>query len=60
MHQYEINLVRRGKGKSPKYTHTEYGFGMNPPVVINAKNKQNALKQLKLPKIVKIRKIVRV
>jgi hypothetical protein len=60
MHQYEISLAWRGKGRIPKYTRTEYGFGMNPPVVINAKNKQNALKQLKIPKIVKIKKIVRV
>ena len=60
MHQYEINLTWHGKGKSPKYTHTEYGFGMNPPIVVNALNMRNARKQLKLPKIVKIRKIVRV
>ena len=60
MYEYEITLKYIGKGKKPRYIHTEYGFGVNPPIVVHAKNIANAKKQLKLPSTVKIRKIKRI
>ena len=59
LYDYEFTFKHVGKGKKPKYTHTEPGFGFNPPLVIRAKNKENAKKQLKLPKTVKIANIER-
>ena len=60
MPEYEITLKWVGKGKKPSYVETDYGFGVNPPIVIRAKNKRQAIRMLKLPKTIKIRKIERV
>lgn len=60
IYEYEIMLKWVGKGKKPHYAYTEYGFGVNPPIVRRASNKRNALKQLKLPSTVKVRSIKRV
>ena len=59
LHQYEITLEYIGK-KKPQYIETEYGFGMNPPIVINARGEQEAISQLRLPKTVKIAQIVKI
>lgn len=58
--QFEVELKWVGKGKKPKYATLDYGFETNPPIVINANNKKNALKKLKLPKTVKVKRIIRV
>ena len=58
-YDYEISLKWVGRGRKPAYTRTEYGFGMNPPISIRAKSKSLALKQLKIPKTVKVAKIER-
>lgn len=50
--QFEIRL-RGGGGRFD----SDYGFGMNPPIVIHARSKAEALKQLKLPKTVKVLKV---
>jgi len=60
MNEYEITLKYVGKGKKPHYVHTEYGFGMNPPISVRAKNIVNAKKQLNLPSTVKIKKIKKI
>jgi hypothetical protein len=59
MYDYEITLKYIGKGKRPQYTHDEYGFDPNPPIGVRAMNKKNALKQLKLPKTVKVVRVER-
>jgi len=58
--EYEITLKYIGKGKKPSYTETDYGFGMNPPIVLRATNKKNAIKKLILPKTVRIKNIKKV
>lgn len=58
--EYEIYLKYVGKGKRPAYTHSDYGFGVNPPIVIRARTKKGALKKLKLPSTVKVRRIKKV
>lgn len=57
MNEYEITLEYVGKGKEPEYIESEYGFGMNPPIVIRAENKKEAIRQLKLPGEVHIKKV---
>lgn len=37
----------------------EYGFGVNPPIVLCAKSAKNAIKQLKLPKDIKVHSVKR-
>jgi hypothetical protein len=59
MNEYEITLEYVGNRKQPKYIETEYGFGINPPIVVRAKNKTEAIKQLRLPKTVRIEKITK-
>lgn len=59
LHEYEITLQYIGK-KKPSYIDTEYGFGINPPIVIHAKNEKEAVSQLRLPKTVKIAEIVKI
>ena len=59
LNEYEITLEHIGR-KKPQYIETEYGFGMNPPIVVHAKSKEEALKQLRLPKTVKVVEIVKV
>lgn len=53
LREYEITLKHVGR-KKPRYVESEYGFGMNPPIVVHAKSKKKALAQLRLPKVVKI------
>ena len=60
MNEYEIELKYVGKGKRPAYTYSDYGFGTNPPIVVKAKSKADAIKKLKLPKTVKFRKIKKI
>ena len=55
--QYEIGL-RDATGKDR--FDDEYGFGMNPPIVLCAKSKKDAENQLKLPQGVEIVKIEKV
>ena len=51
--QYEIHLRHIGK-KEPMYVKSAYGFGMNPPIVIDAKSRSAALHKLRLPKCVQV------
>ena len=53
---YEVTLEYVGKGE-PHYIHTEYGFGMNPPITISAKDIEDVKRQLELPSTVKIRRV---
>lgn len=58
MPEYEIELDYVCK-KEPAYLKTEYGFGNNPPIVIHAKSKTQAIGKLRLPKCVKVKNIRR-
>ena len=60
MNEYEITLEYIGKGRKPAHTATEYGFGINPPIVVKARDEKEAIAQLKLPKTVKISSIQKV
>ena len=58
MKEYEVELKYVGRKRTPpQYTHSEYGFGMNPPVVLHARSVSAAKRQLDLPKTVQISKI---
>lgn len=59
LHEYEITLEYVGR-KKPFYVDSEYGFSNNPPIVIHAKNKKEAIAQLRLPKTVKVAEIIKV
>jgi len=55
--QYEIELKdTTGKDRFPD----DYGFGVNPPIVLCAKSRKDAIRQLRIPKSVKIVKVKRV
>jgi hypothetical protein len=56
MPEYEIELDYVCK-KKPAYVKTEYGFGTNPPIVVHAKSKTQAIEKLRLPKCVKVKNI---
>jgi hypothetical protein len=60
MATYEVMLKYVGKGKTPRFAKIGYGFGMNPPISVRAKNMVSAKKMFELPKTVKIQKIKRV
>jgi hypothetical protein len=55
--EYEVTFEWVGKGERPVYLDTEYGFGMNPPIVVFGRDKKEALRTLKLPGSVKVRAI---
>lgn len=50
--QFEVSL----SGGGGRFD-SDYGFGMNPPIVVNAKSRAEAMKKLQLPKGVKVRKV---
>lgn len=52
--QFEIELV--DTSDSGRFDG-EYGFGVNPPIVLCAKDKSDAVAQLKLPKNVKVLRV---
>ncbi|KXH75954.1 MAG: hypothetical protein AM326_08295 [Candidatus Thorarchaeota archaeon SMTZ-45] len=60
MHLFEVEFEWVGKGKSPSSLEGEYGFGINPPITIQAKSISDAKRQFKLPKSIAIRKITKV
>lgn len=60
MNEYEITLEYIGKGEEPKHTVTEYGFGINPPIVVKARDEKEAIEQLKLSETVKVNSIKKV
>ncbi len=61
LHQYEIYLDAKSKSLKKKLeAMDEYGFEPNPPIVIDANSKKEAIKKLALPKGIFIREIKRV
>ena len=59
LHEYEITLEYTGR-KKPLYVESEYGFSPNPPIVVHAKNKKEAMEQLRLPKNVKVAEVIKI
>lgn len=55
MREFEIELVA-DSGEEPD----DYGFFPNPPIIVYAKNKVEALRKLDLPVGIRVKKIVSV
>lgn len=60
MKNYEITLEDIGRTGQWEEMSEEYGLGLNPPIVIQAKSKKEALSKLCLPKDVSVKTILRV
>jgi hypothetical protein len=54
MSQYEITLRYVGNNP-PEYMEDEYGFGDNPPIIVNADSRKEALRMLRLPRRVRVK-----
>jgi hypothetical protein len=60
MPEFEVTLKWVGKGRPPYYTETNYGFGVNPPIIFEAEDEEDARRQLRLPRTVTVEKVRRV
>lgn len=58
--EFEITLKWTGKGEAPDWLYDEYGFGVNPPIVVDAADEEKAKELLDLPANVAVATIERV
>jgi hypothetical protein len=58
-HQYEAEFEYTGRGH-PAWLDDAYGFGNNPPVVIDAKNKKEARNHIFTTHFVKLKSLKKV